>query len=693
MIAAITQSELKRLFRSPLAWALLAVVLFLLAFLFLVFVDNFINQIQPNNTAAEKPLGATHSIVTPVFTWAGIIMLAVLPLLTMRLLSEEYQKQTWSLLAASAAKFWQIVLGKYLSILFFITLACVLISLMPLSLYSGTAIDGGQLFSSLIGLWLLLASLTAAGLYFSTLTSEPGTAALMTFGLLLFLYVLQLSASMPGTSSLLFYYLSPWSHYTPFLAAKFSSLHIIYFLLFIATFLWLSIRRLNKEIIFSPNSKFISWGKLAAGLCVVGMIAWLSVYYPLQTDISRQKKNSLPTEAAAVLKKLEGPVSITAVVDNKPEIHRRIRDALEPFMQSKKNITLEFVDIKLQRLQNKESLDQSGQLVLQYNHKMETLHNLEQNQLINGFYRLAQGKQPWIIFLEGHGESNFLDTSSQGASKLESLLKEQGYKTYSHNLVRSPTIPDNADMLVIAGAQQNFLPVEIKIITDYLQQGGPLLWLHDKENLHGLDPLLEILPVEFLPGTIVNADPAIQKLIGSEHPAVFPVINYNNHPLAKNMDGQTVLAFARALESTGQPPWRVKSFLQTLEASWNETGSLRGHVKPDADNEQGGPLSVGLSLQRPIGKKEQRIIVMGDKDFLTNELIGYGRNSELATRLFNWLGQNKTQFQINQQPIPDAKLEISPTILNIIAAIFLLILPLIFLFIGLRQWRHYRYRA
>ncbi|HID83364.1 MAG TPA: hypothetical protein EYH06_01185 [Chromatiales bacterium] len=693
MIGAITQSELKRLFRSPLAWTLLAVVLFLLAFLFLAFVDNFIHQIQPSNTAAEKPQGATVSIVTPVFTWAGIIMLAVLPLLTMRLVSEERQKQTWSLLAASPAKPWQIILGKYLSILFFITLACILISLMPLSLYSGTVIDGGQLFSSVFGLWLLLASLTAAGLYFSTLTSEPGTAALATFGLLLFLYVLQLSATMPGATSLLFYYLSPSSHYTPFLAAKFSSLHIIYFLLFIITFLWLSIRRIKNEIIFSQNNKFISWGKLAVGLCTIAAVAWLSAHYPLQTDISRQKKNSLPAEAVAVLKKLEGPVSITAVVDNKPEIHRRVRDALEPFMQSKKNITLEFVDIKLQRLQNKDSLDQRGQLVLEYNNKSETLHNLEQNQLISSFYRLAQGKQQWIVFLEGHGESNLLDTGSQGASKLASILKKQGYKTYSHNLVRSPTIPDNADMLVIAGAQKNFLPAEIKIITDYLQQGGALLWLHDDENLHSLEPLLEILPVEFLPGTIVNADPAIQKLIGSEHPAVFPVINYNNHPLAKDMDGQTVLAFARAVESTGQPPWQVKSFLQTLEASWNETGSLQGHVKHDADNEQGGPLSVGLSMQRPIGEQQQRIIVIGDKDFMTNELIGYGRNSELATRLFNWLGQNKIQFQISQQPIPDAKLEINPAKLNIIAVVFLLLLPLIFLFVGLWQWRLYRYRT
>jgi len=693
MISTIAHSELKRLFRSPLAWTLLAVVLFLLAFLFLVFVDNFINQIQPNNTAAEKPQGASRSIVTPVFTWAGIIMLAVLPLLTMRLLSEEHQKQTWSLLAASPLKPRQIILGKYLSILFFITIACILISLMPLSLYSGTVIDGGQLFSSLLGLWLLLASLSAAGLFFSTLTSEPGTAALMTFGLLLFLYVLQLSASMPGTSSVLFYYLSPWSHYTPFLAAKFSSVHLIYFLLFIVTFLWLSVRRLNKEITYSSSNRLISWGKLVIGLCAIGVTAWLSLHYALQVDISRQQKNSLPADAVAVLKKLEGPVSITAVVNNKPEVHRRIRDALEPFMLSKKDITLEFVDIKLQRLESKDSLDQSGQLVLQYNHKTETLHNLEQNQLISGFYRLAQGKQQWIIFLEGHGESNLLDTSSQGISKLESLLKEQGYKTYSHNLVRSPVIPDNADMLVIAGVQQDYLSAEMKIISGYLQQGGQLLWLHDDENLHGLKPLLEMLPVEFLPGTIVNANPEIQKLIGSEHPAVFPVIDYNNHPLAKNLDGQTVLAFARALESTGQPPWQVKSFLQTLAESWNETGSLQGHVKPDADNEQGGPLSVGLSMQRSIGEQQQRIIIIGDKDFMTNELIGYGRNSELATRLFNWLGQNKTQFQINQQPIPDAKLEISPKVLTAIAVIFLLVLPLTFLLIGLRQWRHYRSKA
>ncbi len=627
--------------------------------------------------------------MVPTLTWAGILLLAVLPLVTMRLISSERQKKTWPLLLGSPASPWQIVLGKYLAMLGFITLACALIALLPLSLYFGASVDGGQLLTSLLGLWLLLAALAAAGLYFSTLTTEPGTAALATFGLLLFLYVLQVSASMPGTASPLFYYLSPWSHFTDFLMAKFDSRHLVYYLLFIAFFLWLAAQRLQRETTPGTGNRLLAWGKHILVFGGVIAIAWLSLRHPLTMDLSHYRQNSLPPEAIAILNKLDGPVQITAVVENRPDLHRRIEAALAPFRQVKKDITLEFADISLQRLQQRD-LNPGGELVLQAGDKKEIVHTLEQGVLINSFHRLASGRQRLIVFLEGHGESNLLDTGSEGASKLAHLLRAQGYQTYSHNLIRVPQIPDNTTVLVIAGARQDFLPEEVRIITDWLQRGGALLWLHDDEKLHGLDPLLDILPVDFLPGTIVNADQNVQQLIGSKHPAVFPVIDYNQHPLAKSIDGQTILAFTRAVEFTGQPPWRAQSFLQTPAASWNETGSLQGHVKPDTEEETGGPFSVGLTLQRPLGDREQRVAVIGDRDFPGNELIGHGRNSMLALNIIQWLGSDKTRLQAGTRTTPDARLELTPMQLNAIAVFFLAALPLAFLLTGLRQWRKYR---
>jgi len=240
-------SEFQRLFRTPLAWVLLAVVQVILAYLFLVQTETYITTIQPQIIASNAAYGVTDLVLTQLFIYAGVMMLAVMPLLTMRSFAEERQNQTLVLLRSTPLSALQIVLGKYLALELLVLCLVGMISLMPLSLFLGTTLDIGQLISAILGLFLLLSSFAAAGLFLSSLTKNTMMAALLGFAFLLILALLYFAGIRTEDPSPLLVYLSHFGHYTGFLNGIIDSRDIVYYLLFIIVFLALTTRKLDNE--------------------------------------------------------------------------------------------------------------------------------------------------------------------------------------------------------------------------------------------------------------------------------------------------------------------------------------------------------------------------------------------------------------------------------------------------------------
>jgi ABC-2 type transport system permease protein len=240
-VLAIAGRELRSLFLSPLAWTLLAVVMAILAYMFNAQVDFFL-QIQPRLPGMPNAPGATEIIVAPVLGNAAIVLLLIMPLLTMRLVSDELRNQTLSLLFSAPLTMSDIVFGKYIGMLGFIAILVLLIALMPISLLAGGRLDLGMVASGLFGLFLMLAAFSAVGLFMSTLTAQPTIAAVSTFGALLLLWIIDWSGA--GTGGVLAY-LSMLRHYEALLRGVFNSTDVIYYVLVIIGFIVLSIRRLD----------------------------------------------------------------------------------------------------------------------------------------------------------------------------------------------------------------------------------------------------------------------------------------------------------------------------------------------------------------------------------------------------------------------------------------------------------------
>lgn len=244
MALVIMRKELQSLFLAPLAWIVLAVVQFILAWIFLVQLDGF-SAVQAQYASYQAtPPGVGDLIVAPLFSTASIVMLMVVPLMTMRLVAEEKRSGTLTLLRAAPVSTSGIVLGKFFAMLAHLALQVALIAAMPAALAGGTDLDLGRLVASMLGLFLMTASFASAGLFMSTLTKQPVVAATATFGLLLLLWLI--NAAGAGEEGLADW-LSLLNHYQAMLRGVFATGDVIYYLVFMAVFLAFSARRLDAE--------------------------------------------------------------------------------------------------------------------------------------------------------------------------------------------------------------------------------------------------------------------------------------------------------------------------------------------------------------------------------------------------------------------------------------------------------------
>ena len=244
MIFTIARHELRRLFLSPLAWVILAVVQFLLAWFFLQYIESFV-AMRTQMLGMSGEYGVTELVVAQLFGTAAFVLLLVVPLISMRLVTEERRNKTLPLLFSAPLSMTEIVLGKFMGLYSFLLIQLALIALMPLSLLAGGGLDFGLLGAGLLGLALLFGGFAAVGLFMSTLTQHQSIAAIGTFGILLMFWLLDWARTGAGGGVLP--YLSLLNHTEPFLKGVFDTRDVVYHLLFIATFLALSVRRLDMD--------------------------------------------------------------------------------------------------------------------------------------------------------------------------------------------------------------------------------------------------------------------------------------------------------------------------------------------------------------------------------------------------------------------------------------------------------------
>ncbi|HSH97152.1 MAG: ABC transporter permease subunit [Methylophilaceae bacterium] len=244
MIINIARKELKSLFSSPMGWIVLALLQFVFGTFFLIGVDQYL-QTMSGMVRPEERLGVTEYVGSNVFGIASFIMLFAVPLLSMRLISDERRQQTLTFLFSAPLSLTEIVLGKFFGLVTFLSIIIFFMAAMMSSLNLWSEIDFGYITANILGLWLLVASFSALGVYVSSMTQQPVVAGIITFVALFGLLILD--HFLAGDPNSVMSYFSLMRHFEPFSRGLLDTKDVAYFILFIITFLTLTVRRLDAD--------------------------------------------------------------------------------------------------------------------------------------------------------------------------------------------------------------------------------------------------------------------------------------------------------------------------------------------------------------------------------------------------------------------------------------------------------------
>lgn len=429
-------------------------------------------------------------------------------------------------------------------------------------------------------------------------------------------------------------------------------------------------------------------------IAALGLLGWLSTRYDTQWDWSAGARNTLSETSRQVLSRLEAPLRITSFAPKNPLLRQRVREIIQRYQRYKPDTELLFINPDTHPEQTRRlGITLPGELLLEYEGRSETLQHINEEQLTNALQRMAQQREHWVVPLTGHGERNLEGAANYDLGDFGRELKNKGFRVQPLDIITAAKIPANTGLLMIASPRVSYLPSEVEQIRGYVEQGGNLLWLADPGDKHGLENLAKQIGIQFLPGVIVDANAGALNI---DDPAVALVTRYPQHPALKGFELLTLYPHTAAL-TYNSTEWKATPLLTTLPRTWNETGPIKGEISRNGElGEQAGPLNIGITLTRKIdndtGTREQRLLVIGDGDFLSNAFLGNSGNLNLGLNLVRWLTSEETMLNIPAKTAPDLSLNLTRTAMAVIGFGFLAVLPLGLMASGLFIWWRRRRR-
>ena len=228
---AIFKREIKAYFTSVMIYIYFAI--------FILFTTMFF---------IETSLKPGTAILSETFSALFQCMIILVPLLTMRMFSEERRVKTDQLLLTSPVKLRDVVMGKYCAAMFVFLLTALLTLVFTVIMAGFSAVEWPFYFCNLTGLILVGSTFISIGLFISTLTESQIVAALITIAALFGWTIIEYftSFNIPAVTKVVTY-LSINVNYYDFTQGIYNIPSIVFFLSFSAAFLFLTLRGLEKR--------------------------------------------------------------------------------------------------------------------------------------------------------------------------------------------------------------------------------------------------------------------------------------------------------------------------------------------------------------------------------------------------------------------------------------------------------------
>ncbi|MCX2681974.1 Gldg family protein [Galbibacter sp. EGI 63066] len=773
IIFKIARMELQKLFFSPIAWLILILFSIQSGIVLMQTLSIFVKNAELGYTTQNLTFQIFSGPYNSFFSKVLNHLYLYIPLLTMGLISREFGSGSIKLLYSSPISNLQIVLGKFVSMMAFgLVMVIILFAETLLGFPAIKEFDFPLILTGLFGAYLVICTYAAIGLFMSSLTSYQIVAAIGTFaGLSLLSAVGGLWQDIAFVRDIT-YWLSIEGRSGTLIRGLVASEDVLYFILVSALFLLFTLFRLKaiREKTSRQTSflRYVGAFMMVALIGYVSALPGIKGYY----DATRTNQNTLTQNSQKVLSQLKGKVKVTTYANifdryffyGSPSNQKRDINRYEQYSRFYPNMKFDYnfyyelpTDESMLKDHNKrfeglteeqalnktssifdvnpdvfkraegfaEEIDLKAELYSTVttitNEEGETVYLRfyddmkvipDEAQITAAFKRLVT-TLPEVGFVKGHGERDVNDFGSRGYYSLAKkkpfryALVNNGFNFTEFEL--SSPIPKNINILVIADAKKAFSEEEVKNLNDYIDRGGNLIVAGDLNRQDNMNPIVEKLGVQFMPGQVVEHNKGYtMDLITAAVTPEGKEISYQFAEIEKNeavvsMEGAVGISYEEK-DGFSYTPVLVSDKVGTLRpldsvGSWNELNPTNfideTPIYTPSKGDTSGPLTTALALRRKVDEKEQKIMILGDADCLSNAELSQqrawvkGMNFNMATGIFFWLSDNEVPIDV-RRPIPsDNEINLKKSSLTYLNVLYKVVLPavlaLVFLIVWLRR--------
>lgn len=479
-----------------------------------------------------------------------------------------------------------------------------------------------------------------------------------------------------------------------------SPLSIGLILLGLITFIaWIVLSRNFLSEFWQRRSTQVGTDTLVATISVIallGLINFLSIRFPYRVDFTENQLYSLSPQTEQVLQNLQQPVKVW-IFERGSQSNPLEQEVLNNYKRKSNQFSYEIIDPDRQpglvQEFKKISSGNLSRVYLQYGEKKQAINLLEQTEalseikLTNAIESIKNNKIQTIYFLQGHGEHP-LQSGEGSLSQAVKNLEERGYQVIPLNLAEKATIPENTNLLILAGGKQKLFPQEVAALKKYSEQGGNLLLLLDPEIDLGLEPLLKTWGIQLDQRVIIDGSGSGNML--NLGPATPLITRYGDHPITQDFGNSlSIYPFSRPIATFKNTGVEAVSLLITNDQMWAESDLDSAEISFDPTKDLAGPFDLGVALTRNLASKTSKLIIIGNSTFVTDGWFDQQLNGDVFLNSVEWLSnRDKPTLSIRAKEAQNRRINLTPFKANLIFGLSIIILPLLsFILAGVTWWR------
>ncbi|MDR0310637.1 MAG: GldG family protein [Acidobacteriota bacterium] len=435
-------------------------------------------------------------------------------------------------------------------------------------------------------------------------------------------------------------------------------------------------------------------------LVIVCGLNYVATRHVKRFDMTGSGRYSLASQTIQVLSNLDKEVQIMAFFPG--GAHGPLREMLTEYSALSGRLRYEFVDPDKQNYLARQYEVSSygafrnpltgadvryGTVIVSLGDRQERIEKgpgdeIQEEDVTNAIIKVRRTETKKVYFLQGHGEKNPDNSDQAGYSLAKKALEAQGYVVEPVNIAERGMIPEDADVLVIAGFQNEPFPMEMEFIETFLDAGGGALFMMDPFPSPALSDFFLKWGV-IVDNNIVLDVSGAGRLMGVSESMPL-VLRYENHPITDRFSSMSFFPLTRSIRPADELPEDIDvlTLFYSNENSWGETdlGSSTAAFEPGKDLE--GPLSLAVAVSNRTREAPDenpapaaRMVVTGTSNFAIDTYFPVQGNGNLFLNMISWLAQDEDLISIRPKPVDDRRVILSQGQMTLVRIFTLYLLP------------------